>query len=68
MSVAIRVAAACGVALCVTCAAALAAETAAPPFRVLHLKVKGESLPWAVWLPPGYEPTRAWPCGSSRAR
>ena len=37
-------------------------EPAVSPFQVRHLRVKGESLAWAVWLPPGYDRTRAWPC------
>ncbi len=32
------------------------------PFELHHLKVKGDSLPYAVWLPPGYDPARRWPC------
>ena len=48
-------------AACLVTALARAAPTAAP-FRVRHLEVKGESLPYAVWLPPGYDASREWPC------
>ena len=32
------------------------------PFRVFHLRVHGEPMVWAAWLPPGYDRDRAWPC------
>jgi predicted peptidase len=40
------------------------AHAGAPPtpFELHHLKVKGDSLPYAVWLPPGYDAARRWPC------
>lgn len=54
---------ACGVALCVSgVAASRAAEPASSPFQVRHLRVKGDSMAYAVWLPPGYDRARAWPC------
>lgn len=52
-------------ALCVpdvTPASAADPPPAAPGFQVRHLRVGGESRAWAVWLPPGYDRTRAWPC------
>jgi predicted peptidase len=54
----------CGLVLAAACLMAPHArsQSAAAPFQVRHLKVKGESLPYAVWLPPGYDSTRAWPC------
>lgn len=55
---------ACGVVLCVSGlpAGGVARAPAAPAFQVRHLRVKGESRAWAVWLPAGYDRTRAWPC------
>ena len=55
---------ACGLALCVTgvAPASVAAGPAAAPFQVRHLRVKGDSMAYAVWLPPGYDRSRAWPC------
>jgi predicted peptidase len=55
---------ACGLALCVSgvAPASRATEPAASPFHVRHLRVKGDSMAYAVWLPPGYDRSRAWPC------
>jgi predicted peptidase len=55
---------ACGLALCVSgvVPASRATEPAASPFQVRHLRVKGDSMAYAVWLPPGYDRARAWPC------
>jgi predicted peptidase len=55
---------ACGLALCLSgmTADSRATEPAASPFQVRHLRVKGDSMAYAVWLPPGYDRARAWPC------
>jgi predicted peptidase len=60
----LRLTLAVGAALCASFLLAPHARSApaAAPFRVFHLKVRGESLPYAVWLPPGYDAARAWPC------
>lgn len=55
---------ACLLALCVP---AVTTASAAPPpadgpFQIRHLRVKGETMTWAAWLPPGYDRARAWPC------
>jgi predicted peptidase len=52
-----------GLALCVAGAAPLgAAAESAVPFQVRHLRLGGDSMAYAVWLPPGYDRSRAWPC------
>ena len=53
-----------GLVLCVSgvAPAGAAPQPAAAGFQIRHLRVKGESRAWAVWLPPGYDRTRAWPC------
>lgn len=53
----------CGLVLC---GPGVTPVDAAPPpastaFQVRHLRVKGESMAYAVWLPPGYDRARAWP-------
>jgi predicted peptidase len=55
---------ACGLALVVSgmTIASRAAEPTASPFQVRHLRVKGDSMAYAIWLPPGYDRARAWPC------
>jgi predicted peptidase len=55
---------ACGLALCVSgmTTPSRAAEPAASPFQVRHLRVKGDSMAYAIWLPPGYDRARSWPC------
>jgi predicted peptidase len=55
---------ACGLALCVpgVTLADAAPPAAAAPFQVRHLRVRGDSMAYAVWLPPGYDRSRAWPC------
>jgi predicted peptidase len=55
---------ACSLALCAAVVAAASADLrpAASPFQVRHLRLKGDSVAYAVWLPPGYERSRAWPC------
>jgi predicted peptidase len=55
---------ACGLALCLSgvVAASRVAETAASPFQVRHLRVKRVSMAYAIWLPPGYDRARSWPC------
>ena len=55
---------ACGVALCVSGVAPASADSppASTAFQVRHLRVKGGSMAYAVWLPPGYDRSRAWPC------
>ncbi len=64
MSAMLRAALLSGLVLCAAFALPVgaAAQTVTQPFQVLHLKVKGQSLPYAVWLPPGYDAARAWPC------
>ena len=54
---------ACGLALCVSgVAPSLAAEPAPSSFQVRHLRVQCDSMAYAVWLPPGYDRARTWPC------
>jgi predicted peptidase len=55
---------ACGLALCVAGVAVADAGPPAPPspFEVRHLRVKGDSMAYAIWAPPGCDRTRAWPC------
>lgn len=52
---------ACGLALCTAVPAS--ADMPAPPggFEVRYLRLQGESMAYAVWLPPGYDRARAWP-------
>jgi predicted peptidase len=53
---------ACGLASGVSGVASVSAGPQSVPFQVRHLRVKGDSTAYAVWLPPGYDRTRAWPC------
>ena len=53
---------ACSLALCVAAVTPASAAPQSAPFQVRHLRVKGDSMAYAVWLPPGYDRTRAWPC------
>ena len=54
----------CGLALCVSGVAPASADPqpAAWGFQNRHLRLKGYSMAYAVWLPPGYDRSRAWPC------
>ena len=54
---------ACGLAFGAALAGAadVAAGPAAAPFQVRQLRVKGDSMACAFWLPPGYDSARAWP-------
>jgi predicted peptidase len=54
---------ACGLALCVAgvASADAGAPSPHPPFEVRHLRVRGDSMAYAVWAPPGYDRARAWP-------
>jgi len=54
---------ACGLALCVSGVPPASAEppTAPAAFQVGHLRLAGDSMAYAVWLPPGYDKARAWP-------
>ena len=55
---------ACGLVLCVSGVASASAgpQSASTAFQVRHLRLKGDSMAYAVWLPPGYDRSRAWPC------
>ena len=57
---------ACGLALCVSGMAPADAvpppTPPSPPFQVRHLQRKTGPAAYAVWVPPGYDRTRAWPC------
>jgi predicted peptidase len=55
---------ACSLALCVSVVAPASAvpQPASTAFQLRHLRVKGDSMAYAVWLPPGYGRSRAWPC------
>jgi predicted peptidase len=51
----------------ILCVSGLAPGSAAPEpaawgFQNRHLHLKGGPAAYAVWLPPGYDRTRAWPC------
>ncbi len=54
----------CGAILCVAGlpAAGAVAAPADSVFQVRHLRVKGDSMAYAIWLPPGYDRARPWPC------
>jgi len=55
---------ACSLALCVSGVAPASADSRPPSssFQFRYLRVKGESMACAVWVPPGYDRARAWPC------
>jgi predicted peptidase len=52
------------VVLCVSALAqpGTAAESGTPAFEIRRLRLKGDSVAYAVWLPPVYSRARAWPC------